>query len=120
MSSVSTLVEEKVFMLYGRLSDRGSIPGLIHRTSGKGFSPRFVSRLLHTPTLTRAELSARLVSARIPHIRGEVVTANFRELRNGEVRRMRGLRGWCTTRGRGREHPKGKGVPGYCPAPFTS
>src|SRR5918994_6061201 len=68
------------------VSDRGSIPGLIHRTSGKGFSPRFVSRLLHTPTLTRAELSARLVSARIPHIRGEVVTANIVELRKGEVR----------------------------------
>jgi hypothetical protein len=82
-------VEEKVFMLYRRLSDRGSIPGLIHRTSGKGFSPRFVSRLLlHTPTLTRAELSTRLVSAHIPHIRGEVVPANFGELRHGEVPRI--------------------------------
>jgi hypothetical protein len=85
MAKVELRADRKTGGLSSFLTE-GAFRGLFTERQGRAFLRGSYPGACIPPALTQTELSARLVSARIPHIRGEVVTANFLELFKGEVR----------------------------------
>ena len=89
MAKVELRADRKTGGLSSFLTE-GAFRGLFTERQGRAFLRGSYPGTCIPPALTQTELSARLVSARIPHIRGEVVTANFLELRYGEVQHSPG------------------------------